>query len=260
MLKILYSLLLLSIVSLSQGNAQELKVSAVEIEKAMHADENDRVRIEMYLPVSTEKFDFVNPIDYSQTELISVKDDAGKNLLSYHQEKIELLKEKGFLNNEQVINFIGVGNYSENRDLKFETIIYAAPTRGAKEITLKGEITLNFISNDEKELALKGIPVGQSDDNGGIQTEIGNISIRPSITLTMEDVEYYIFDLITDVSIIGIDQAGDKTRSEVQRLGMGLEANQLVFREVPEMTDFNVLYSIPEKRTIPFELKISVGL
>ena len=239
--------------------AQGLTISSIYIERSMSVDSKDKIQIGLYLDIDVNSIDLTNPIISKETILNVCKDNNDYNILDAHNLNSENLKKEGFYFNNDIISYKGIGNYATNKDLLFQIELNTKPSKGSTHITIGGTIALNILSDDEKELSLKDIPIS-TKSNDGIQSEIGNISLRKSFTTTVGETEYHVYDLITEVSILGIEQEGDRSKIELQDSGMGLERNQLVFKNIPESVDVNLIYSIPVKKEIQFNLTTPIGI
>lgn len=256
---LLASLLLASLLLALPARAQE--VSRLEIAKGLGGGEV-RTSVDIYIPGDVSNLDFNNPISVDRSRLVAVKDDAGGDLLATHEAANATWVEQGYAI-EPPITFAGIADYANNKDVNIGIVLKAAPTSGAKTISLEGTIALNFIdASNAKKTMLKGMPTEMEWDSPGVHTPIGPVKIEPASSMSTDEANYQGYQVLSpNAPIIAIRVVGGDASEEAQAMGMGLEPGMFVIKgNTPQTVDLEVTYAATETKEIAFKLSFGVGL
>jgi hypothetical protein len=221
-----------------------------------------RTGIDIYIPLDITHLDFNNPINADRTRLVAVKDDTGGDLLAAHRAIEAEWIEQGYAV-ESPISFAGVGDYANEKDAKVGILLKAAPTGGAKVISVEGTVALNFIdASSAKNTTLNGIPIEMAWDSLGVDTPIGPVKIEPASSMSTDDAHYQGYQVISpNAPIIAVGVVGGDASAEVRAMGMGLEPGMFIIKgDAPRTVDLEVTYAATETKEIPFNLSFGVGL
>ena len=242
--------------------AEAQQVSRLEIAKSTDGEEA-RTSIDIVIQVALDlvNLDFNNPINADQTRLVAVKDDAGGDLLAAHAALNAEWIAQGYAT-ESPISFGGIADYANNRDVKVGIMLKAAPTAAARMIELEGTIALNFIdASSTANTQLKAIPLEMEWGSPGVETAIGPVRIEPASAMSMGDIEYQSYQVVSpNAPVISAGLVGGDASTEWHEMGMGLEPGMFVIKGTPPRTvDLDITYASTEMKEIPLKLSFGVG-
>jgi hypothetical protein len=240
--------------------AEAQEVSRLEIVKGANGSEA-RTFIEFTIPLDIVDLDFNSPINASQTRLALAKDDSGGDLLATHETLAAEWIAQGYTA-EPPISFGGIADFENNKDVKMSITLKASPAAGARLLELEGTVALNFIdASNMASTQLQGIPMEMDWDSPGVETPIGLIKIEPSSSMSMDDVNYQGYQIISpDAPVISVAVVGGDASAEWQEMGMGLEPGMFVIKGQPPQTiDLDLTYAATKTKAIPFKLVFGVG-
>jgi len=259
LMKITKTWILTSLLLVPLAEAQE--VSRLEIVKGANGSEA-RTSIYITIPLDIVNLDFNNPINADQTRLAIAKDDSGGDLLASHEALVAEWVAQGYAT-ESPVSFGGIADHQNDKDIQIGIMLKAAPTAGARVIILEGTIALNFIDASTTGSAkLQGIPMEMEWGSPGVDTPIGPVRIETSSSMSMGDVEYRGYQVVSpNAPVISVAVVGGDASAEWNEMGMGLEPGMFVIKgEPPQTVDLELTYAATATREIPFKLSFGIGL
>lgn len=242
------------------NTAAAQEVSRLEIRKAMpQVGESGRTAVEVYLAMDLAGFNLENPIDPAMTRLETFADNLGTDLLAQHKVRKRENEERGFPAPDPVA-FAGVGDWSNDRDIKLAISVVDTPSAGATELRLAGEVVLNFAADGEAGTALvEDIPMPSGHADSGFASPLGELQIKDGGSASRDDVTWHKFLVSSDSSaIVGVSVVGGDDTDEVSF--WSLEPNAFVFREPPATVALQLRYHGQKKVRVPLDMSISLGL
>tara|TARA_R110002110_G_scaffold90974_1_gene236413 strand:+ start:55435 stop:56175 length:741 start_codon:yes stop_codon:yes gene_type:complete len=241
-------------------HAASQEVSRLEIHKDMpHIGASGRTAVEIYLAMDLAGFNLENPIDPALTRLETFADDRGTDLLARHKVRKRENEERGFPAPDPVA-FAGVGDWTNDRDIKLAISVVDTPSAGATKLRLAGEVVLNFAAEGEAGTALvEDIPMPGGRADSGFASPLGELQIKGGGSASRDDVTWHKFLVSSDSSaIVGVSVVGGDDADEVSF--WSLEPNAFVFREPPATVALQLRYHGQKKVHVPLDMSISLGL
>lgn len=241
-------------------HAASQDVSRLEIRKDMpHIGASGHTAVEIYLAMDLAGFNLENPIDPALTRLETFADDRGTDLLARHKVRKRANEERGFPAPDPVA-FAGVGDWTNDRDIKLAISVIDTPSAGATELRLAGEVVLNFAAEGEAGTALvEDIPMPSGHADSGFASPLGELQIKDGGSASRDDVTWHKFLVSSDSSaIVGVSVVGGDDADEVSF--WSLEPNAFVFREPPATVALQLRYHGQKKVHVPLNMSISLGL
>ncbi|HLR76843.1 MAG TPA: hypothetical protein VK106_04235 [Balneolaceae bacterium] len=179
-------------------------------------------------------------------------------LLAAHNKKQEKIKDKWYYDPAIIT---GSSSRDVAEGIRAEIKLKAAPAAGAKTITIKGNMVLDYATGNTKQYTLNNIPLKMDIESEGIQTEIGRVKIYPTAGITVNNTTYAKFNVSGDAPIIGVDVKGnDDTRKlrAATNIGAGTSTG-IAFVDPPKAV--TLMVTVREIRTeeVPLNLTLSIG-
>lgn len=204
--------------------------------------DNPRTTLRIKAPLDTNKRFF--KLDMDNSEITIIKDDMGQDLLSTGQ---GVLKESayGYVSSDETF-------YELNLEID------GAPQKGATSFQLEGTFLITYVGelSDEKVLELPFKGYIQSP----LQTEMGEITILNVGSATLNDgTEFHLYTLDTQIPIKELEVMGGDDSEEYKNMGLGLEANNIVFKEEPADVKIKVETNSIEREKVPVSITVSLG-
>lgn len=240
--------------------AEAQQVSRLEIARGADGSEA-RTSIDITIALDIADLDFNNPINADQTRLVLAKDDSGGDLLATHEALAAEWVAQGYAT-ESAVSFGGIADQQNNKDVRIGIMLKAAPTAGARVIELEGTIALNFIdASTTANTQLQGIPMEMEWGSPGVDTSIGPVRIEESSSMSMGDVEYRGYQVISpNAPVISVGVVGGDASAEWHDMGMGLEPGMFVIKgDPPQTVDLEITYAATATKEIPLKLAFGVG-
>jgi hypothetical protein len=224
-----------------------------------------RTFLEIHLPMDLDGLDLGTPFDEERSSLELMQDDQGHDLLAMHQEikaqgsvKTPSGGVRAFSRPPPILQFGGVADESNNKNILLQVSVLAVPSSGATRIELAGRAVLNFIAESApSELQLEDIQVKSDYGEQHFDSEIGPIGIR---TRTMRSVGSNVFreysvrsteNPLVGIEVIGGDDSGDYPLAH---------SGDILLKDPPRPVSLLIRYGKYEKREVPLELDFSIGM
>jgi hypothetical protein len=183
-------------------------------------------------------------LNLEESNITKFRDDTGHDFLA---------SGKGYLAQESYESF---DSYNSRVDLHLS--FEGTPAKGAREVTLEGVfiLELEIEGSDEVRTQLK-----MPGDNASIvtATDHGSMEIWNYGEATTDTDTYFIYRIATALPVKSITVNGGDDTEEANALGLGIEANQFVFKMQPEEIDVTLTLGQIEKVEIPVKMTFGVG-
>lgn len=204
--------------------------------------DNPRTTLRLKVPLDPNKRFF--KLDLANSEITMIKDDTGHDLLSNGQ---GVMKESsyGYISSDATFY-----------DLQLE--IDGAPQKGASGFDLMGSFLVSYVGDVSEEKVLE-LPF-KDHIQSPLATELGEIRIINVGSATLDDgTEFLAYTLDTQIPIEELEVEGGDDSEEYRKMGLGLEANSMVFKEEPAHIKVKVKTSSIDHEKVPAELTVRVG-
>lgn len=243
----------------SQLQAQQ--ITSLSINKPIEENSEHNMTITLFVPMEDlQGFDVNNPVDFKKSEITLVQDDTGKDLLAEH---VEVMSRKSYQN--PILDFYGVHDYSNNKDLDINLDIKSSPAKGAQSVKVEGKVVLNFAgSGEEKEIIVSDVPLRLPYDSPGFETPVGMIKLQQAGSIGFDDVTYELFRVLaTDIALVtakAADGPSSEAMQELIKLDVGIEGFEIPFKgDLPETVNLKIVYGEIETREVPLDFEVSLG-
>jgi len=246
-------ILLLLLMLATSTIAQKVVLSKIEINKGYPAIEQ-QIFFSMQFAVLTDISNFTNKLDATKSKFTRITDDTGFDLL---KAQAEYEKSTTYAQMIEFQNF-GMINSSETPGFIAQAKVHAMPKPGTKSVKVEGVIAMINTADGEKKVEVKNVPSHWNSE--GIDSEIGMIKIADSGSASMNDISYNIYRVqcklpVASVKVVG----GDDSAEAKEKINLGIERNEIVFKKIPETLDLIITVNNSEVIEIPFSLDISIG-
>ncbi|MGB5404944.1 MAG: hypothetical protein WBN13_13300, partial [Robiginitalea sp.] len=179
-----------------------------------------------------------------ESKFTKFQDDTGHDFL---------MSGKGYLAAESYEAF-----NSYNSRVDFNLSFEGTPAKGARELTLEGVFILEVEKEGSEEVNTK---LKMPGDNASIvtATDHGSMEIWNDGEASTDTDTYTIFRIASDLPVKSISVVGGDDTEEANALGVGIEANQFVFKNQPEEIEVKITFGQIEKLEIPLDLTFGIG-
>jgi len=235
---------------------QKAIVTELTIRKDVPTNEtNQLIRLEFIINADIANFTY--KLNKEKTIFTEIMDDTGYDLMKAQKEYQQSMESKGYNYNTMDMQYSGPTH--DNSGIKIRSNISVAPNKGAKTLTLKGVAALIMVSEEEMVYDLKDVPT-QLNYGQTISTEMGDISIQESGSVGFDDVDFVKYYIQSEKPVTSIEVEGGDDSQELMDKGFGVNGDEMVFKEVPEMVTVKVTARGTTIVEVPFEMVVSVGL
>lgn len=198
--------------------------------------------LNLAIPVEEGKTFFRLNMDASKIE--KFQDDTGFDFLK---------TEKGLLTESTYASF---DSYNSRVDLgvKFE----GTPAKGAREASLQGTFILEFEQDGAEEVTTK---LKMPGDNSSIvsDTNAGSFEVWNDGEATTDTDTYTIYRIASSLPVKSVTVLGGDDTEEAKTLGLGLNADQFVFKTEPEEVEVKISIGKIEQVEVPIDLTFGIG-
>ncbi|MGB5509956.1 hypothetical protein [Robiginitalea sp.] len=183
-------------------------------------------------------------LNLGESTITKFQDDTGHDFLA---------SGKGYLAAESYESFD-----SYNSRVDFNLSFEGTPAKGARELTLEGVFILEVEKEGSEEVNTK---LKMPGDNASIvtATDHGSMEIWNDGEASTDTDTYTIFRIASDLPVKSISVVGGDDTEEANALGVGIEANQFVFKNQPEEIEVKITFGQIEKLEIPLDLTFGIG-
>lgn len=201
-----------------------------------------RTNLDLIIPVEAGQTFF--RLNMTTSEVKKLQDDTGFDFLT---------ARKGFLVDESYASFDGYDS-QVNLRLSFEGV----PAKGAKTLHLTGTFILE-LQKEGSQVASTKLRMPGSDSKAVTSTEFGDIEVWASGSASTDEVEYLIFHIEAPLPVKSVKVLSGDDSAEVSAMGIGLEADQFVFKNEPEEIEVEIVFAQIEYIKIPVDLSFGIG-
>ena len=185
-------------------------------------------------------------LDMEKSTFTEIKDDTGFDFLKNGQ---------GVLLNETYTDI-----YPENGGTMFalRLVIDGVPAKGAKTLTLKGELHFQYQGEEgnEKELTLQ-MP-GQNYE-GTTNTEIGTVTISKAGSATIGEDQYDYFTIAAPLPIKSFEMQSEDDSNVLISKGIGVDEGQFVYKEQPAQVKIQFNFADIVEKVMPLDMAFGIG-
>lgn len=237
----LSALIFLFLFTCTIGNSQ-ITIKSLTVGKMY--ENNHRTNLNLSIPVA-QGLQFFK-LNTGRSQFTAIKDDTGFDLAA---------NGKGVIK-ENVYTFFN----PETNEVEVTLDIDAAPAKGARTMTLTGNLVMDYQDDSKIEEITLEMPFKNSIQTP-VPTKIGAITIISSGSLTTgEGVQYQTYYLESDVPLTSVKVVGGDDSKEYKEMGMGLESNSFVFKNEPENVTFLLGVTSVKSVDVPLNLEFGIGL
>jgi len=220
-------------------NAQ-LQIKSLNISKA-YAN-GHRTSLTITMPVKTDQSFF--RLNMEKSKFTTVKDETG---FDFNTEGKGVLKENAY-------TYFDV----QKGELQMNIDIDGAPQKGAKTMSLRGNLVMEYEADGESDEVALELPF-KDNIQTPIATQLGEIKIMAAGSVTTTDGtvynSYYLESEVPFASVI----ADGNSNEAYKAMGVGLEQNHFVFLTEPEKVLFQLKTKAITAIEVPFELEFGIG-
>lgn len=272
MLKFL--LLLISILVSFYSISQEVDVVNLEIEKEIPEEAFSKNRLIIDFWVKADDFSSIN---VEKTQLLTLKDDTGYDLLKahntalgiYNTETERLSKEEGRLRfSSSASSLFRPQDWKAMRDtIGFKAGIHSEmirPGQGAKKIEIKMKVVYNAEGNSQ-ELESEEIEIPSLYNNPKIDFKDNKIWLLNNQSMTLEGKKYIFYEIPlskANVSIARVEVSQEITAKYPEAVLNAAGKNQFLVSEedAKELLTVKIFYSPVFEKEIEIHKWITLGL
>lgn len=225
-----------------------------------------RTFLEFHLPMDLDGLDVGNPFDEEQSSLELMQDDQDHDLLAMHRENAKQTSVKtpsggirAFGRPPPTLQFAGVADETNNRNILLRISVLAKPSPAATRIALSGRAVLNFIAEGvPAELRIDDVKLkAGSHQDQRFDSEIGPVVIRSGRWLSVGSDQWREFSVhSTEKPIVGVEVIGGDDSEDVPFAISG----DFALKEPPEPISLRIRYGEYDKREVPLKLDLSIGM
>jgi len=183
-------------------------------------------------------------LNLGESNITKFQDDTGNDLQK---------SGKGFLAQESYESY---NSYDSRVDLNLS--FEGTPAKGAREVTLEGVLILEVEKDGTEEVSTQ---LKMPGDNASIvtATDHGSIEIWNDGDATTDTDTYVIYRIASALPVKSVTVNGGDDTEEAKSLGLGLNADQFVFKTAPDEIDVILTLGKIEKVEIPLDMTFGIG-
>lgn len=132
------------------------------------------------------------------------------------------------------------------------------PEPGARLITLQGTLILEYEEEGEEEFSTQ-LKMPGNDASAVNATDHGSIEIWIEGEATTDTDTYIIYRVTSALPVKSVTVNGGDDTEEAKALGLGISANQLVYKTEPEEINVTLKLGKIERVEIPLDMNFGVG-
>jgi len=231
--------LLLALCATFPGYSQ-VEVLGLNITKSNEL--SPRTALNLSIPISEGQT--YSRLNLEESNITKFQDDTGFDFLT---------SGKGYLAQESYESF---DSYNSRVDLHLS--FEGTPAKGAREVTLEGIFILELETEGAYQVRTK---LKMPGDNASIvnATDHGSIEIWNDGEATTDTDTYVIYRIASALPVKSVTVNGGDDTEAAKSLGLGLNADQFVFKTAPEEIDATLTLGQIEKVEIPVKMTFGVG-
>ena len=201
-----------------------------------------RTNLNLVIPIAEGQT--YSRLNLKESTFTKFQDDTGHDFL---------MSGKGYLAAESYEAFD-----SYNSRVDFNLSFEGTPAKGARELTLEGVFILEVEKEGSEEVNTQ---LKMPGDNASIvtATDHGSIEIWNDGDATTDTDTYVIYRIASALPVKSVTVNGGDDTEEAKSLGLGLNADQFVFKVAPEEIDVTLTLGQIEKVEIPVKMIFGVG-
>ena len=213
----------LSLISLAVW-AQTITIHSINV-----SNQNNYRNFSVSMSVETDVEGFTGNIDPAKSTISVLKDANGIDLIEKQRKYEEEMKAENKYVNPLQLTCNGIAYEYTGFELYLQSS--ALPSKGAGSVTLEGNIAMVMEGDKESKAKIKSLPL----DGSEIDSKLGKVSVIESGEITLNDgTVYRTFMLQTSVPVISMEVKGEDTQFAKEKLGVGVNSNEFVFKTPPE--------------------------